>query len=143
MLLRRILGVPVLRLLLGVLSGIPVISKCQLSNDWRANLLLQIKDKFTTTLDPSLLEIILVGLSSYLSDIAPNWHDRFSSTATAYNNVIRGQSLIGWDHFFRGKLHKDWGIIQYYHAKRFNLRKESEGWILRLLRLMSTAAIDA
>ena len=62
---------------------------------------------------------------------------------SAFSELIATQSRIGWDHFFRGKWSHDWRILQYFYAKRFKLLKESEGWAIKLIQLLSNAAFDA
>jgi hypothetical protein len=57
---------------------------------------------------------------------------------TPYSVLIDQQNAIGWDHFLCGKLSKEWDILQYHYARRYSLVKLSEGWVLKLIRLMVT-----
>jgi hypothetical protein len=51
--------------------------------------------------------------------------------------LITQQNKIGWDHFVFSKLTREWRLVQYQYAKCYGLVKQSEGWILDLVKLMA------
>jgi hypothetical protein len=47
-----------------------------------------------------------------------------------------------WDHFIRGKVSKEWNQVQYQHAKCYGMVKQSEGWMLGLIKLMANSSFQ-
>ena len=108
---------------------------------WRRDLSLSIQNTFGSFLDPDLLAIITTGLNAFLHDRPPDFKHRFPpENHTQLNTLINQQTQIGWDHFLRGKLSKEWGPAQYRYAKRFNLVDASKNWLVRLIRMLANAA---
>ena len=107
---------------------------------WRSSLFRQILNRFESFLDPTLLVIIRIGLTSYFTDCHPDFHLHFPEgySTTPYAQLIDQQSQIGWGHFLRGKLSYEWGTLQHIHASRYNLHSESKGWIPTLIRLFAS-----
>jgi zinc-binding in reverse transcriptase len=110
-----------------------------LRRQWVIDLFREMQDKFGSFIDPELLTIIQIGLSSFFSDTAPDFSPRFSATSSTsrYLALIAQQTSIGWDHFLRGKLGTEWGIRQYKHAKRFDLLEASKQWQNSLVRFFA------
>jgi hypothetical protein len=54
-----------------------------------------------------------------------------------YVRLRLAQDAIGWDHFLRGKISKDWEILQFKYATRHSLLKESRNWITWLIKHMA------
>jgi hypothetical protein len=90
------------------------------------------------------MAIIRIGVQAYFNDSAPVFSDRFPDgySSTPYCAVIDQQNSIGWDHFIRGKLSKEWQKVQYVHAKRYGMTKQSEGWVLDLIKLMANSSFQ-
>jgi hypothetical protein len=113
-------------------------------SQWRTSILDKIYDKFNTVLDPDLMAIIRIGLRAYFNDSSPDFSDRFPQgySSTPYNDIITQQNDIGWDHFIRGKISKEWQHVQYQYAKRYGLIQQSEGWVLGLIKLMANSSFQ-
>jgi endonuclease/exonuclease/phosphatase family metal-dependent hydrolase len=111
---------------------------------WRTTFLQQLDDKFHSVLDPDLLAIIRLGLRAYFNNSSPDYSERFplGYSSTPYGDLICQQTALGWDHFIRGKLSKEWTKVQYQFAKRYGLVKESEGWVTALIKFMATASFQ-
>jgi zinc-binding in reverse transcriptase/Endonuclease/Exonuclease/phosphatase family len=109
---------------------------------WRSTLLGAITDRFGDFLDPDLLAIIRLGLGAYFQGSSPNFSSRFPTgySSTPYKSLIDQQNAIGWDHFLRGKLSTEWSKSQYFYARRYNMLKQSEGWMYSLIRLLATSS---
>jgi hypothetical protein len=108
---------------------------------WRTSLLETIDDKFHVTLDPDLLAIIRLGLRAYFTNCSPDFLERFPNgyLTSPYKALITKQNKIRWDHFVRGKLTKEWRLVQYQFAKRYGLVKESKGWTVDLIKMMANS----
>jgi hypothetical protein len=106
---------------------------------WRTHMFRKIYDTFGEILDPDLVAIIRLGLRSYFSSAIPDFSERFPTgySTTSYADLIEQQNAIGWDHFLGGKVSTDWEMIQQQYARRYGLVKKSEGWLVRLIRLMA------
>jgi hypothetical protein len=104
---------------------------------WRTNLLQSIHDMFGEILNPDLMAIIRLGLRSYFASIPPDFSERFPTgySTTPYSDLIDQQIAIGWDHFW--KLSTEWENLQQQYARRYGLMKQSEGWVIRIIRLMA------
>ena len=111
---------------------------------WRDKLLHKISDTFGSYLDSSLLALIHLGLNSFFTNTLPIYSERFPRgySSTPYNELIQQQTAIGWDHFIRGKLSPEWASLQYYISKREGTLKESEGWTLKLIKLMANSSFQ-
>jgi hypothetical protein len=57
--------------------------------------------------------------------------------ANPYVCLRLAQDAIGWDHFLRGKISKEWEILQFKYATRHSLLKESRNWITWLIKHMA------
>jgi hypothetical protein len=104
----------------------------------------KIYDKFHPILDPDLMAIIRIGIRLYFNDSPPDFLERFPQgySSSPYKDVITKQNAIGWDHFIRGKASKEWQQVQYQYAKRYRMTKQSEGWMLGLIKLMANASFQ-
>jgi hypothetical protein len=104
----------------------------------------KLSDSVATFLDPDLLSIIRIGLTSYFTDSPAVFPTRFHSgySSRPYLHLIQSQSAIGWDHFLRGKFSSEWEHIQHFYAKRYNLLSESERWLPNLTRLLATTCFS-
>ena len=111
---------------------------------WRQTLTVAIDEAFGSFLDSDLMAIIHLGLQSFYDDGSPNFTERFPDgySSTPYAFLIEEQSRIGWDHFIRGKLSGEWIRLQYQHAARFNLLKESENWTVKLIKLFAHSSFQ-
>jgi hypothetical protein len=94
-------------------------------SSWRTSLFEIIDAKFHVILDPDLLAIIRIGLQAYFTDCSPDFSERFPDgySTSPYEALIIKQNKIGWDHFVRGKLTKEWRLVQYHFAKRCGMVK--------------------
>jgi hypothetical protein len=74
----------------------------------------------------------------------PDFSEHFPAgyLSTPYSDLIDQPNSIGWDHFIRGKLTKEWDAVQYRHAKRYGLAKVSEDWILTLIKLLANSSFQ-
>jgi hypothetical protein len=119
------------------------VYQCQHASQalWRTSILDKIYDTFHPILDPDLMAIIRIGLRAYFNDSLPDFSECFPTgySTTPYNDVIVQQNAIGWDHFICGKVTKEWQRVQYMHAKRYGLVKQSEGWVRDLIKLMANS----
>jgi hypothetical protein len=106
---------------------------------WRTDLFRALQDKFGSFLDPDLLAIIRIGLTSFFADSSVDFTERFPADSQdhPYTRLITQQGLIGWDHFIRGKISKEWGARQYAYARRYNLLDESKQWQTALVRFLA------
>ena len=108
---------------------------------WRQDLFRDVQDTFGSFLDSDLLAIIKIGLTSFFHDCPPSFSDRFPpADFPSLQILITQQNAIGWDHFVRGKLSKEWSQAQYRHAKRFNLVDVSKNWLVTLTRLLANSS---
>lgn len=109
---------------------------------WRKDLLRTITDTFSSFLDPELLTILKIGLTSFFTDSSPEFQVRFPTQGTTahYLPLIEQQNLIGWDQLMRGKMGKLWGPKQHAFAKRYDLTEVSKRWQNRLVRLFANAS---
>jgi hypothetical protein len=65
-------------------------------------------EKFGSFLNPDLLAIAQIGLK------ASGFFDRYlRNSSNPFQSLILQQRPIGWDHFFPGKMIKEWGSRQY------------------------------
>jgi hypothetical protein len=88
---------------------------------------------------------------SYPSDDSSNNSDDDPAVLDSDNNLLffpplptnpyvrlrLAQDAIGWDHFLRGKISKEWEILQFKYATRHSLLKESQNWITWLIKNMA------
>jgi hypothetical protein len=90
------------------------------------------------------MAIIRIEVRAYFNDSTPDFSDRFPDgySLTPYVEVIDQQNAIGWDHFVRGKLSTEWKRVQYIHAKRYGMKKQSEGWVCSLIKLMANMSFQ-
>jgi exonuclease III len=111
---------------------------------WRTKLLDSINGSVGEFLDPDLLAIIRIGIRSYFADSMPDFSERFPDgySSTPYYDLIEQQNSIGWDHFIRGKLTKEWDSVQYRYSARYGLKKVSEGWTLTLIKLLANSSFQ-
>ena len=108
---------------------------------WQRELISSLHDTFGQFLDPDLIIIAKLGLTSFFDNSQPKFSDRFSSeTQIQLYGLIDQQTAIGWDHFIRGKLSQEWGHAQYRYAKRYNLVDASKNWQIKLIRLLANAS---
>ena len=100
------------------------------------------RDAFGAVLDPDLLVIAQIGMTSYFNNSSTNFSDRFphDTTTKKLNVLIDQQTAIGWDHFLRGKLSKEWGPAQYRYARHFNHIDASKNWQVCLIRMLANAS---
>jgi hypothetical protein len=100
--------------------------------------------KFHMILDPDLLAIICIGLRAYFTNCSPESSERFPRgyLTSPYKALITKQNQIGWDHFVRGKLTKEWWLVQYHFAKCYELVKQSEGWTMNLVKLIANSSFQ-
>jgi hypothetical protein len=103
-------------------------------SSWRTSLFENIDAKFHVILDPDLLAIIRIGLRAYFTNCSSDFLERFPDgySTSPYEALITKQNKIGWDHFVRSKLTKEWKLVQYHFANRYGVVKQSKGgqWIL-------------
>jgi hypothetical protein len=99
---------------------------------------------FTLSWIQDLWQLLEIGIRAYFNDSSPDFSERFPQgySSTPYNDVIIQQNAIGWDHFIRGKVSKERSQVQYLHAKRYGMVKQSEGWMLGSIKLMANCAIN-
>ena len=111
---------------------------------WRNKLILKIADTFGSFLDQPLLLLIQAGLRSFFNNTPIDILQIFPSgySSTPYRELIQQQTAIGWDHFIRGKISPEWNSLQYYYAKRTGHLKPSEGWTLKLVKLMANSSFQ-
>jgi hypothetical protein len=90
------------------------------------------------------MAIIRIGIRMYFNDSPPDFSERFPPgySSTPNNDVIIQQNAIGWDHFIRSKVSKEWNQVQYQHAKRYGMVKQSDGWMLGLIKLMANLSFQ-
>ena len=101
---------------------------------WRQDLFRDLQDTFGSFLDSDLIAIIKIGLTSFFTSCPQTISERFPpQDFPSLQPLITSQNAIGWDHFLRGKLSKEWSQAQYRYAKRFNLMDVSKNWIVTLL----------
>jgi hypothetical protein len=113
-------------------------------SQWRTSLLDKIYNQLHSILDPHLIAVIRISLRAYFNDSSPDFSERFPQgySSTPYNDVITQQNAIGWDHFIRGKVSKEWQQVQYQYAKRYGMIKQSEGWVLGLIKIMANLSFQ-
>jgi hypothetical protein len=113
-----------------------------LRQQWRLDFVTNMVDMLESFLDPQLLAIVRIGLRAFFNDTPPDFSERFppGSSTNPYLDLIAQQNTIGWDHFVRGKLSREWSELQFIYASRYNLLKASEGWTIRMIRLMATSS---
>ena len=107
---------------------------------WRSSLFQKLWDCFESFLDPVLIIIIRIGLTSYFTNCHPEVHLHFPDgySTTPYADLIKQQSLIGWGHFLWGKLSTEWNVLQHTFAFHYNLLVESKGWTTSLIQLLAS-----
>jgi hypothetical protein len=59
--------------------------------------------------------------------------DLLPKNTNPYVRLRIAQDSIGWDHFLRGKLSKEWSTLQYKYALKNRLLQESRHWITWLI----------
>jgi hypothetical protein len=113
-------------------------------SSWRTLLFETIDAKFHVILDPDILAIIRIGLRAYFTDCSPDFSEQFPDgySTSPYEALITKQNKIGWDHFVRGNLTKEWRLVQYQFAKRYGMVKQSEGWTVDLVKMMANSSLQ-
>ena len=104
---------------------------------WRHKLLSSLKTLcYTIKSDPTLVEILLSGLTSWLQqtpqpivDIHPD-----------YAPLVHAQSEIGWNQFFQGRISTQWAEMQQWHYDGFPKVKGRDGssWSRKILNHIFT-----
>lgn len=91
---------------------------------WRNDLLVALTTKCRAIkTDPTLQEILLDGLSSWLQ-LQPFSPDEYPEE---YRQLLTEQSLIGWDHFFQGRISTQWAVLQQQYYSSFPPVKGRDG----------------
>jgi hypothetical protein len=77
-----------------------------LRQQWRLDFRTNMVDMLENFLDPQLLAILKIGMTSYFNDTSPDFSERFppGPSTAPYLELITQQNSIGWDHFIRGKI---------------------------------------
>ena len=108
---------------------------------WRQDLIRDVHDTLGSFLSPDLLAVIKIGLTSFFSTSPPAFSERFPvNDLPQLQLLITQQTAIGWDHFIRGKLSKEWSQAQYSYATRFHLVDASKNWTVTLCRLLANSS---
>jgi hypothetical protein len=63
--------------------------------------------------------------------------DLLPRNASPYVCLRISQDAIGWDHFLRGKLSKQWTALQYKYASRHGFLQESRHWTTWLIHYLA------
>jgi hypothetical protein len=70
-----------------------------------------------------ITDILLTGVEAWLSDSAPD----FSTIPDEYHQIVKDQSIIGWNHIFQGCLAKTWAQFQQQHYSGLKPVKGRDG----------------
>ena len=94
--------------------------RCQARPTWKTEMLLELQTFFTKIpTRPALADILHEGISSWLSNIQPN----FTTTSSLYHKLIRDQFRIGWKQIFLGRFVKEWCSLQEDYLSTLNSSK--------------------
>ena len=99
-------------------------------SEWRTSFLDCVRDS-AEDWDPTLLDILLAGLSSHLHNTV---FDPSSWSDPTYQQLLAEQISIGWDHFIRGKWSKEWARLQFEFKKATN-KTHTKDPIAAMIRL--------
>jgi hypothetical protein len=121
---------------------------------WRTMLISSIMAQSDSSYrDPLLMDILRTGLHAYFTNTPPDFDKQFprdpeerfpaGSWVNSYHDLINQQQDIGWDHFLRGKLSKEWTKVQFQYAHRNGKAETSSGWVPHLIKLLANSSFDA
>ena len=63
--------------------------------------------------DPILLDIVIDGINSFLTDIPPSFHH----LSPSYRSLIYSQQRLGWDHLLRGLISTKWHSLHLQYLR--------------------------
>lgn len=104
---------------------------------WRNDLLVLLTKKcHAIKTDPTLTEILLGGLTSWLNS-SPFNTDEYPED---YHQLLLEQAAIGWNHFFQGRISTQWATIQQRYYSSFPPVKGRDGqsWSRNILNQIFT-----
>jgi hypothetical protein len=103
---------------------------------WRTKCITTVINYTERTLhsDPVLCDILRDGLSRWAAQIpTPN----INAYPEQYRELIQSQNFIGWDHLFRARWSKQWGVLHSSYAQRVGLepkRASGSAWVRKVGR---------
>jgi hypothetical protein len=91
---------------------------------WRTEFLTTLRKQcHSLSTDQALTDILLTGVEARLSDSVPD----FSTIPDKYHQIVKDQSIIGWNHIFQGRLAKSWAQFQQHHYSGLKPVKGRDG----------------
>jgi hypothetical protein len=73
--------------------------------------------------DPKITKVIVEGLNGWRQGEEKRYNSRFAA-----EQVADCQTESGWKHFFEGRLHKEWRILQEKYFLRLAIRRSGKRW---------------
>jgi hypothetical protein len=99
---------------------------------WRTKMLASLqKQCYALKTDPTLLQILLTGITDWLHDTPPAPTDY----PPQYETLIREQSTIGWNQIFQGRVSNRWRETQqaYYDGSKTVSGRDGASWVRKTL----------
>jgi hypothetical protein len=78
---------------------------------------------------------MIAGIVSYFQSTTLD-RSEFEHHGSSYINLIQLQDTIGWDHFLRGKLSKEWASLQqdYIYRTKPNSKFDRAKWLRQIIK---------
>jgi hypothetical protein len=87
--------------------------------------------------DPRITKVIIEGLNGWRQGVETRYNSRFSAEQAADL-----QTEMGWKHFFEGRLHKQWRLLQERYFLRLSIRRSGKRWAGAIIKKLWDIAWD-
>jgi hypothetical protein len=87
--------------------------------------------------DPRITKVILEGLNGWRQGQEHVYNSRF-----AVEQAADLQTEIGWKHFFGGRLHQQWRVLQDRYFHRLSIRRSGKRWSGAIIKILWDIAWD-
>jgi hypothetical protein len=110
---------------------------------WRNKTTSTLRKRLDATTDPKLSDIMTAGLCSYFQS-KPLDCSEFEKYNATYHNLIRLQESIGWGHFLRGKISKEWANLQqdYIYRTSPGTKFDKDKWLRLIIKPLIMDCLD-
>jgi hypothetical protein len=102
---------------------------------WSSKTTSALRKRLDATIDPVLSDIMTAGLYSYFQSKRLN-SSEFTEYSALYHHLISLQESIGWGHFLRGKISKEWANLQQDYVSRNSpsTKFDKEKWLRLIIK---------
>jgi hypothetical protein len=87
--------------------------------------------------DPRIIKVIIEGLKGWRNGEEKIYNSRFAAEKVADN-----QTALGWKHFFEGRHHKQWRLLQEQYFLQMSIHRSGKRWSGAIIKKLWEIAWD-